>query len=221
MTRRWWCRASGVTLAGVSARPVVDSVFEVNGPPAELAALEQRLKLLREAHPGAIIERYLDRIPTLGARVYVAPGAALIGEVTLEGDVSIWFGCVLRADINSIVIKARSNIQDGSVIHLGDRDATVVEEEVVVGHRAVLHGCHVGAGTLVGIQATILDGATIGEGSIIAAGALVKARMVVPPRSLVMGVPGVVVRKVGPDDVALHRKLALKYVRLAHNYRLG
>ena len=203
------------------SRTIVDSVEEVSQPVAERRALARELGALRQSHPNVFFERYLEWVPRLGDRVYLAPGAALIGDVELEDDVSVWFGCVLRADLNQIRIKARTNIQDGTVIHLGDRDPTIIEEDVGVGHRAVVHGCRVGAGCLIGIQATVLDGAVIGEGSVVGAGALVTAGQLIPPRSLVLGVPGKVVRQVSDDDVAAHRDLAAKYVRLAHNYRKG
>jgi carbonic anhydrase/acetyltransferase-like protein (isoleucine patch superfamily) len=146
---------------------------------------------------------------------------ALIGAVTLAEDVSIWHGSVLRADINRIEVRERSNIQDGSVVHLGDNDGTFIAEEVVVGHRVVLHGCHIEGGCLIGIGATILDGVRVGQGSVIGAGALVPAGTVIPAHSLVLGMPGKVVRQLTASDEESHRKLALKYTRLHHNYRVG
>lgn len=202
-------------------RTIVDSVEITSGPPADLEELERALFRLRTEFPGAILERYLDRVPRVGERVRIAPGAAVVGEVSLGDDVSIRYGCVLRGDVNRIEIGHRSNLQDGTVVHLGDQDPTIVGEEVVVGHRAVLHGCTVGSGTLVGIQSTILDGARIGEGSIIGSGALVTAGAEIPPRSLVLGMPGKVVRTLTAEDEAFHRQLAGKYVRLQTNYRVG
>ena len=128
---------------------------------------------------------------------------------------------MLRGDVSHIEIHERTNIQDGSVIHLGDDDPTIVGEEVVVGHRAVLHGCRVEGGCLIGIQATILDGAVIGHGSVIGSAALVTPGTRIPPRSLVLGVPGRVVRTLTSADEKFHRKLAGKYIRLAHNYQNG
>ncbi|HTM44579.1 MAG TPA: gamma carbonic anhydrase family protein [Polyangiaceae bacterium] len=203
------------------SRTIVDSVEPVSGPPAHLPDVEDEIAALRVRFPGAIIDRYLHHVPQIGSGVHVAAGAALVGQVTLASDVSIWYGCVLRADINRIEVRERSNIQDGTVVHLGDDDGTFVAEEVVVGHRAVLHGCHIGGGSLIGIQATILDGARIGEGSVVGAGALVTAGSVIPPRSLVLGMPAKVIKALGADDEAFHRKLALKYLRLSHNYRVG
>lgn len=205
----------------MASRTVVDSVERVEGPPAGAAAAEAQAAALRGRFPGAIVERYLDRAPQVGERVRIAAGAAVIGDVRLADDVSVWYGCVLRGDVNVVEIRERSNVQDGAVIHLGDLDGTFVAEEVVIGHRAVVHGCRIGGGTLVGIQATVLDGAVIGEGSVIGAGALVTAGTVIPPHSLVLGAPGKVVRTLTAADEATHRALAHKYVRLAHNYRVG
>jgi carbonic anhydrase/acetyltransferase-like protein (isoleucine patch superfamily) len=205
----------------MASRTIVDSVPRVAGPPPNVEALEEQLDVLRDRFPGAIFQRYLDKIPTLGAFVHVAPGAVVVGDVDLRDDVSIWYGCVLRGDVNRIEIHERSNIQDGSVVHLGDVDPTIVGEEVVVGHRAVLHGCRVDGGCLIGIQATVLDGAVIGRGSVVGSGALVPPGTRIPPHSLVLGVPGKVVKTLTAADEDFHRRLAGKYIRLAHNYREG
>lgn len=205
----------------MASRTVVDSVERVAGPPREVAALTAQIEALRRRFPGAVIERYLDRVPQIGEGVYIAAGAAVVGDVCLGDAVSVWYGCVLRGDVNRIEIRERSNVQDGSVIHLGDDHGTFVAEEVVIGHRAVIHGCRIGGGTLVGIQATILDGAVIGEGCVIGSCALVTAGTVIPPHSLVVGVPGRVVRTLTASDESFHRRLSGKYTRLAHNYRVG
>ncbi len=208
-------------LPRMASRTKVDSVPRVSGPPSGVDALEGALEDLRDRFPGAIFERYLNQVPVVGAFVHVATGAAVVGDVVLRDDVSIWYGCILRADVNRIEIHERSNIQDGAVIHLGDRDPTIVGEEVVVGHRAVLHGCRIEGGVMIGIQATVLDGARIGHGSIVGSGALVTPGVEIPPHSLVLGVPGKVVRTLTTADETFHRKLAGKYMRLAHNYREG
>jgi carbonic anhydrase/acetyltransferase-like protein (isoleucine patch superfamily) len=205
----------------MALRTVVDSVATVSGPPADLTRLDAELAVLRARFPDASIHRYLAALPRIGARVHVAPGAVVIGDVRLADEVSIWPGCVVRGDVNHVEIRERSNLQDGTIVHVGDLDPTVVAEEVVVGHRAVLHGCRIGAGTLVGIQATILDGAQIGEGCVVGAGALVTSGTTIPAHRLALGVPARVVRTLTAADEELHRKLAGKYVRLAHNYRVG
>ena len=224
-------RISARRLASASASPVrratkpmvvgAGTTKRVTAPPANLAELEVELRRLRAEHPGAIIERYLDRLPHIAEDVLVCSGAAIVGDVRLATGASVWYGSVLRADMNYIEIGAYSNIQDGSVVHLGDNDPTVVGEHVVVGHRAVLHGCTIEKHSLIGMQATVLDGATIGAGSIVGAGAIVSAGAIIPPLSLVLGVPGKVVKTLPADKEDTHRMLAEKYARLAHNYRRG
>lgn len=202
-------------------RTIVNSVTVAEGPPENLAELNMALAALRGRYPGATIDRYLGKIPQVAQDVYVAPTAVVVGEVILHAQVSIWHGAVVRGDVNRVEIRQRSNIQDGAVVHLGDLDPTFVDEDVVVGHRAVLHGCHIGAGSLIGIQATVLDGVVVGEGSIIGAGSIVTAGTHVPARSLVLGIPGKVIKQLSLDDELFHRKLAGKYTRLAQNYLRG
>src|SRR5690606_9748189 len=205
----------------MTSRTTTDSEQRVDATTANLDKLQASSEALRARHPGALLDRYLGFVPELAADVHVAPTAVVIGRVRLHEEVSIWPGCVLRGDVNRIEVGRRSNIQDGSVVHVGDADAAVIGEDVVVGHRAVVHGCRVEDAVLVGIQATILDGAVIGEGSVVGAGALVTAGTQIPPRSLVLGTPGRVVKTLSDDAAAFHRALAAKYTRLAHNYRVG
>lgn len=205
----------------MSSRTIPDSVERVSGPPSDLERLQQHLEELRRRHPQAIVERYLGYVPEIAPDVYLAPTAVIVGRVRLAESVSIWPGCVLRGDVNRIEVGPRSNLQDGTVVHVGDADAAIIGADVVVGHRAVIHGCHVEDAVLVGIQATILDGAVIGAGSVVGAGALVTANTRIPPRSLVLGVPGKVVKTLTADEEDFHRRLAGKYTRIAHNYRVG
>jgi len=197
------------------------SVPLVDGPPANAAALDAAIAELRRRFPGAIVERYLDRLPRVGRDVLLAAGAVLAGEVILGDDVSIWYTAVLRGDLAPVTIGSGSNVQDGAVLHVGDDSPCAVGSDVVVGHRAVLHGCRVEDACLIGMQATILDDAVIGAGSIVGAGALVTQETVIPPRSLVLGAPARVIRKLTEEDEARHRALAAKYVRLKENYRRG
>jgi carbonic anhydrase/acetyltransferase-like protein (isoleucine patch superfamily) len=197
---------------------VATSVTVVAGPLPDAAALAARVNALRTRFPRATIERYLDKLPDAGERVMLAAGAAIVGDVRLADDVSVWYGCVLRGDLAPISVGARSNVQDGTVIHVGDDSPCQIGADVVVGHRAMLHACRIEDACLIGMQATILDGAVIGAGSVIGAGALVTQRTVIPPRSLVLGAPGKVVRVLTADDEAFHRALAGKYVRVKENY---
>ncbi|MDB4982605.1 MAG: hexapeptide repeat-containing transferase-like protein [Myxococcales bacterium] len=195
------------------------SVTALTEPLAEAAELDARLAELRRPFPRAFIERYLRALPTFGARAFVFPGAAVVGDVRLGEDVSIWYGAVVRGDLARVTVGARTNIQDGTVIHVADDGACEVGADTVVGHRAVLHACHVEAGCLIGMQSTILDGAVIGHGSVVGAGALVTQRTVIPPLSLVLGTPARVVRQLEEKDEGFHRAMAQKYVRLKENYR--
>lgn len=162
---------------------------------------------------------HLDALPTVHPTAFVAPGAALIGDVTLAEESSVWFQTVLRGDINRIVIGPRSNVQDGAVVHLADDLGTCVGELVTVGHKAILHACTIADEVLVGMGAIILDGAEIGARSIIGAGALVTGGKKIPPGSLVLGSPAKVVRALSPDEQAGIKVWAEKYVALSRAYR--
>jgi carbonic anhydrase/acetyltransferase-like protein (isoleucine patch superfamily) len=194
------------------------SVTVVPGRLPDADALDARLAELRKLHPRAILERYLGKLPSLGVRVMLSAGAALVGEVRLGEDVSVWYGAVLRGDIAPITVGARTNVQDGTGVHVADNGPCEIGADVVVGHRAMLHACRVEDACLIGMQATVLDQAVIGAGSVVGAGALVTQRTVIPPRSLVLGAPARVVRTLTADDEAFHRALAAKYVRLKDNY---
>jgi carbonic anhydrase/acetyltransferase-like protein (isoleucine patch superfamily) len=159
--------------------------------------------------------------PFVAEDAFVARGAYVIGAVDLREGSSVWYGAVLRGDINRIVIGARSNVQDGAVIHVSDDFGAVVEEDVTIGHRAVVHACRVGAGSLIGMGAILLDGCEIGAGSVVAAGALVPKGMRVPPGSLVAGLPGRVARSVSQAEIESNNRLARKYVELAARHRAG
>jgi carbonic anhydrase/acetyltransferase-like protein (isoleucine patch superfamily) len=195
------------------------SVPLIPGRLADADALDARLAPLRAQFPRAFIDRYQTLVPTLGQRVLVCPGAALVGDVRLGDDVSIWYGAVLRGDLAPVTVGRGSNIQDASVLHVGDHSPCVVGEETVVGHRVMLHGCRVEDGCLIGMSATILDDVVIGEGSLVGAAALVTPGTIVPPGSLVLGAPAKVIRPISDADRAHHRALAAKYTRLKENYR--
>jgi carbonic anhydrase/acetyltransferase-like protein (isoleucine patch superfamily) len=197
---------------------VTDTVEVVAGPSPDAAALDARVEELRRRFPRAIVDRYLELLPTAGARVLIAPGAAVAGDVRLAEDVSVWYGCVLRGDLAPITVGARTNVQDGSVLHVADDGPCIVGADVIVGHRAMLHACRVEDACLIGMQATVLDDAVIGAGSVIGAGAVVTQRTVIPPRSLVLGVPAKVVKTLTDAEENFHRAHAAKYVRLKENY---
>ena len=149
-----------------------------------------------------LIRSFQDFTPQIHPSARLAETAAVIGDVALEENVTIWYGAVLRGDVGPIRIGRGSNIQDNCTVHCAVDVPTVVGENVVVGHGAILHSCTVGDGCLIGMGAILLDGCVIGEGSVIAAGALVPPGKSIPPRSLVMGVPGRVVRQVTEEECA-------------------
>ena len=139
--------------------------------------------------------RYQEFFPQLGARVFVAPDADVIGRVSLAEDASIFFHCVLRGDINAIEIGARSNIQDHTVIHLASDKPTLVGADVSVGHRCILHACTVRDRVLVGMGSILMDDVVVGEDSVIGAGSLLSKGKTYPPGSLIDGSPARVVRR--------------------------
>ncbi len=197
---------------------IVTSVEVVPGRLPNAAALDAALAAIRGRFPRAVVDRYLELLPRIADGVLIAPGAAVVGDVSLGSDVSVWYGCVLRGDVARVEVGDRSNIQDGTVLHVADGQPCIVGSEVVVGHRAMLHACRIEDGCLIGMQATVLDGAEIGHGSIVGAGAVVTPGTIVPGRSLVLGCPAKVVRPVQAHDEEAHRALARKYVRLKENY---
>ena len=171
--------------------------------------------------PGSLYTLDGAAVEFRGSGHYVAPGATLIGRVILEDRATVWFGAVIRADNEPIVIGPRSNVQDGAVLHADPGYPLTLGEGVTVGHLAMLHGCTVGDGTLVGIKAVVLNGATIGRDCLIGANAFVPEGKVIPDRSLVIGSPGKVVRELTDENVALLRRAADVYVANAERYRNG
>jgi len=161
------------------------------------------------------LARYLGTDPKIDPTAYVAPGATVIGDVTLGPRSSIWPGAVLRGDINAIEIGEASNIQDGAVVHLADAHGVKIGSYVTVGHLAMVHACTIGDECLIGMGATLLDGVVIGNGCIIGAHALVTKDTHIPPGSLVMGTPAKVVRPLRPEEIADIRIWADHYIELA------
>jgi carbonic anhydrase/acetyltransferase-like protein (isoleucine patch superfamily) len=150
--------------------------------------------------------------------VFVAPNSTVIGEINTGTDVSIWYGAVIRADKDRISIGDRSNIQDNCIIHTSSGYPVLMGNDVSVGHGAILHGCTIQDRILIGMGAIILNGAIIGTESIIGAGALVSERKEIPPRSLVLGVPGKIIRQVSEEEVSGILKNASSYVNLAREH---
>ena len=149
-----------------------------------------------------IVIPFAGKQPRFGERVFVAENVTLVGDVEIGNDCSIWFGTVLRADIDAIRIGSRTNVQDNCVFHVtGGVFPTILAEEVTVGHAAVVHGCTVKRGALIGMGSRVLDGAVVGEQALVAAGAVVSEGMIVPPRTLVAGVPAKIKRPLTDNEL--------------------
>ena len=162
---------------------------------------------------------YRGAYPIIHPSAFVAPGPDVIGRVRLAREASVWFGWVLRGDVNRIEIGEATNIQDGSILHVDGDHPCHIADHVHVGHHANLHGCVVERGAMIGIGAIVLSGARVGAGAIVGAGSVVLEGTRVPPRTLVVGAPARVVRKVTARDLAYIRRWVKKYVHLARDYR--
>ena len=169
------------------------------------------------------LEKYISEEPLYGPDVFGAPTAVVVGDVQLDEGASLWYGGVLRGDINSIKIGKYSNLQDGVIGHLADDYPLVVGQYVTVGHGAVIHACEIGDECLIGMNATILDGAKIGKQSIVAANSLVPAGMEVPEGSLVAGVPAQIKKELSKKEREKLKGWAEKYLMVAkaHREKLG
>ncbi|MGH8250371.1 MAG: gamma carbonic anhydrase family protein [Steroidobacteraceae bacterium] len=172
------------------------------------------------------IRPYLEWRPAIGRRVWIDPAATVIGRVTIGDDASIWPGAVLRGDVNSISVGARTSIQDGSILHVAsDRLAggggipLVIGDDCTIGHRVILHACTVGNRALVGMGAIVIDGAVIGDEVIVGAGSLVPAGRQLPPRSLWVGIPARLRRELNAEEIAYLAESAAHYVALKDEHR--
>lgn len=161
------------------------------------------------------LTRYLGRTPDLARAAFVAANATVLGDVTLGPKSSVWYGCVLRGDINSIVIGEGSNVQDGAIVHLADDYGVKVGNYTTIGHAAIIHACEIGNECLIGMGATVLDGAKIGDQCIVGANTLVTQRFVAPPGSMILGSPAKVVRPLTETERAGLRRWAEKYISVA------
>lgn len=166
-----------------------------------------------------MIKGYLSSDPQIHESAYIAENAVVIGDVTIGKNSSIWYGSVVRGDVNYIRIGDRTNLQDRSVIHVSSQDhPTILEDEVTVGHSVTLHGCYVETGSLIGIGSIVLDGVRVGRDSLVAAGSLVTPNTQIPPRSLVMGSPAKVKRPLTDEEIEGLKKFWQNYVRLTEVY---
>jgi len=170
----------------------------------------------------AVLRSYLGKRPTIGREVFLAETCALIGDVTVGDNASIWYSTVLRGDVMPIVIGQRTSMQDGTVVHTTTgKFAAVVGNDCTIGHGVILHGCTVEDWCLIGMSSTILDGARIGAGSLVGAGALVTPGTDIPPGSLVLGSPAKVIRPVNQKERDAIEYGAAHYVELSRQYLAG
>jgi carbonic anhydrase/acetyltransferase-like protein (isoleucine patch superfamily) len=161
------------------------------------------------------LARYLGRTPDTARAAFVAANATVLGDVTLGPLSSVWYGCVLRGDINSIAIGEASNVQDGTIVHLADDHGVRVGSYTTIGHAAIIHACEIGDECLIGMGATILDGARIGDRCIVGANTLVTQQFVAPPGSMILGTPAKVVRTLSEAERGGLRRWAEKYIAVA------
>lgn len=166
-----------------------------------------------------MIYRYMEHSPEIDDSAFIAPNATVIGQVKVANGASIWFNTIVRGDINSIEVGKDSNIQDNCVMHVTHEHAVKVAERVTVGHGVILHGCTVESDCLIGMGSVLLDGVVVNEGCMIAAGAVVAPNTVVPANSLVMGIPGKVVRNLGPAEQSKMQTNWQSYVQYAREYK--
>jgi len=167
-----------------------------------------------------MIRAYRGKRPEIAASAYIDPAAVIIGDVVIGADSSVWPCSVIRGDVHHIRIGARTNIQDGCVLHvMRDEYPLILGDDVTVGHSVILHGCQIASRCLIGIGAILLNGVTIGTGSIVAAGSLITERTVIPPGSLVVGQPGKVKRMLTAIDQAAIDAYAARYVEYKNVYR--
>jgi carbonic anhydrase/acetyltransferase-like protein (isoleucine patch superfamily) len=167
-----------------------------------------------------MLRPHRGRLPRVHPTAYIDESAQVIGDVEIGEESSVWMAVVVRGDVNRIRIGRRSNVQDGTVVHvMKDTHPTLIADSVTIGHAALIHGCTIEDRCLIGMGAIVLNGARIGHDSIVAAGTLVVEEMLVPPRSLVMGSPGKVRRTLTDEEVARIQMYADRYVQYRLDYK--
>ena len=167
-----------------------------------------------------MIKSFQNIHPKIHETAFVTEDAIIIGDVEIGEQSSVWYGSILRGDVNFIRIGNRTNIQDGTIIHVSrNTHSTILEDEITVGHRVTLHGCYIETGCLIGIGAIILDGARIGANSLIAAGSLVTPNTIIPPRSFVIGTPARIKRELSDEEIKDLQSFWTNYVKLSEIYK--
>ena len=166
-----------------------------------------------------MIIEYNGKKPQIAGNVFIAPTAVLLGDVQVEEGCSIWFGAVLRGDHGTITVGAGSNVQDNSTVHVPREGSTILGEDVTIGHGAVLEGCSIGKGAIIGMNAALLQGTRIGEEALVAAGSVVAEGVSIPPRMLAAGVPAQVKKELGGSSLEWIKRAAVNYHHLRDQYR--
>ncbi|PTX90749.1 gamma carbonic anhydrase family protein [Opitutus sp. ER46] len=161
------------------------------------------------------LSKHLGRQPDVASAAFVAANATVVGDIKLGANSSVFYGCILRGDINTIEIGEGSNVQDGTVVHLADNYGVKVGNYTTIGHAAIIHACEIGNECLIGMGATVLDGAKIGDRCIVGANALVTQRFEAPAGSMILGAPAKVVRPLTDAEQAGLKKWAEKYIHVA------
>ena len=151
-------------------------------------------------------------------KIFLAPGAHIVGNVSLGENVGIWYNAVVRADMESITIGNNTNIQDNCTLHTGNGFPIVVGEGETIGHNAIVHGCHIGDNTVIGMGSILLNGAKVGRNCIIGAGALVTGKMEIPDNSMAFGNPAKIIRKLTSKEIMANKENAMEYVKLMKEY---
>ncbi len=176
---------------------------------------------LETGNNGSIIA-YKGIYPKIHPSVFLCEGVRIIGDVEIGEDSSIWYNTVIRGDVNYIRIGKRVNVQDMTMIHVThDTCPTILEDNVSIGHLAAIHGCTLKKGCLIGIGAKVLDGAVVGEECLVAAGAVVRENFIVPPRVLIAGVPGKIIRDLTPEEIKRVTDTTTNYMKYVSEYRKG
>lgn len=166
-----------------------------------------------------MIKAYQGIEPKIDETAFIAPSADIIGEVIIEKNANIWYNVVIRSEEQKIVIGENTNIQDGSVVHIGHGFDTIIGKNVTVGHKAIIHGCKIGDNTLIGMGAVVLDGAEVGEFTLLGAASLVPPGKKIPSGVLAMGSPAKVVRELTEEEKKNLTNSAMKYIETANNHR--
>jgi len=167
-----------------------------------------------------MIKSFQHLQPKIHETAFIAENATVIGDVEIGENSSVWFGSILRGDVNFIRVGARTNIQDGCILHVSAKThPTILEDEVTLGHRVTLHGCHIETGCLIGIGAIVMDGARVGRNSLVGAGSLVTPDTQIPPRTLVLGSPARVKRELTDEEIKDLEKFWRNYVSYSQIYR--